>query len=125
MAALEKIKLTEREFKFADAILRGIAHSVAVVEAGYNCKTQAAISVQANRLLNSVNVAAYISLERELRAIERRKKIEVDDLWITEQFKEIYNRCMQLIAVMRFDREARTMVKETTEDVECVRTFDI
>jgi len=31
---------------------------------------------------------------------------------------------MQRIAVMRFDREARTMVQETTEDGEGVWTFD-
>jgi phage terminase small subunit len=124
MAATDKIKLTQKEFKFADAVLRGVPHHIAVTEAGYNCKTQQAMSVQANRLLNNVNVSSYIALEREKREIERRKNIEIDDLWITEQFKEVYNRCMQRIAVMRFDRETRTLVQETTEDGEGVWTFD-
>jgi len=124
MVLNDKIKLTEKEFKFADAILRGIAHNVAVVEAGYKCKTKEGISVQANRLLNSVNVKTYIALERELRELERRKKIEVDDLWITEQFKEIYNRCMQRIPVMRYDRDAGQMVQETDDNGEGVWTFD-
>lgn len=124
MVLNDKIKLTEKEFKFADAILRGISQNVAVVEAGYKCKTPVAISVQANRLLKSASVQTYISLERELREIERRKKIEVDDLWITEQFKEIYNRCMQRIPVMRYDREAGQMVQETDDNGEGVWTFD-
>lgn len=117
------VKLTARQFAFADAILRGLGNIEAAEEAGFK-GSKSTLAVTAQRMYNDNNIQKYISLELQRLEAERRKKIEVDDLWITEQFKEIYNRCMQRIAVMRFDREARTMVQETTEDGEGVWTFD-
>lgn len=121
MAALTQFKLSAREFKFADAILRGLTNVEAAREAGYSEK---GLTVQAHRLLSNVNIAEYIRIETELKEIERRKRIEVDDLWLTEQFKEIYNRCMQRIPVMKYDREMQMMVQEVDEDGEGVWTFD-
>lgn len=118
------IKLTNKEFSFADAILRGLGNIEAAKEAGYKCTTDQAFGVQAQRLLKSASVKEYIRVETELRELNRRKKIEVDDLWITEQFKEIYNRCMQRQPVMRYDREAGQMIQETDADGEGVWTFD-
>lgn len=128
MAALKpfktEFKLTVKEFAFADAILRGLGNIQAVKEAGYNCKSDNALAVQAQRLLNNANVDAYLKSETELKHLERRRKTEVDDLWITEQFKEVYNRCMQAVPVMRYDRELKMEVQETDADGEGVWTFD-
>jgi len=124
MAKEPQFKLTTREFKFADAILRGLSSIDAVRESGYKASTEGALRVQASTLLAKPNVAEYIRLERELIEYERRKKIEVDDLWITQQFKEVYERCMQRKPVMRFDRDAGGMVQEVDEDGEGVWTFD-
>lgn len=118
------VKMTTREFAFADAILRGLQNIDAVVEAGFQCKTRVACSVMATHLLKNPSIQQYISHETQARALARRKAIEVDDLWITEQFKEIYNRCMQRIPVMKFDREAGAMVQETDDNGEGVWTFD-
>jgi len=117
------VKLTAKEFAFADAILRGLNNIEAAEAAGLKGNRNS-LAVAAQRLYANGNIQKYISLELQIREAERRKKIEVDDLWITEQFKEIYNRCMQRIPVMRYDRDAGQMVQETNEAGEGVWTFD-
>lgn len=119
-----KIRLTNQEFLFADAILKGLTNLEAAKAAGYSDKSEKSLVVQAHHLLARNNIIEYIRLETQLKELERRKKIEVDDLWITEQFKEVYNRCMQRIPVMRFDRDAGQMVQEVDENGEGVWTFD-
>lgn len=118
-------KLTMREFAFADALLRGLGNIEAAKEAGFKGKTDQVLAVTAQRLLNNNNIREYINVETELKEIQRRKSIEVDDLFITQAFKEILNRCMQRVPVMRFDREAGMMTQERDEETgEGVWTFD-
>lgn len=117
-------KLSNREFAFADAILRGLSNIDAVREAGYSNSSIQTMRCQAARLMEKPAIKEYIELELRLKAEARRREVEVDDIWVTQQFKEIYNRCMQRIPVMRFDREAGQMVQETNENGEGVWTFD-
>lgn len=117
-------RLTNREFKFAELIINGLSNIDATREAGYSDKTEQSLRVQAARLMAKPAIKEYIELELRLKAEQRRAKTEVDDVWITEQFKEVYNRCMQRIPVMVFDRDSKQMVQDTDENGEGVWTFD-
>lgn len=117
-------KLSNREFAFADAILKGLSNIDAVREAGYSDSSVQTMRCQAARLMEKPAIKEYIELELQIKAEKRRLETEVDDLWITKQFREVYDRCMQRIPVMKFDREAGAMVQETDEEGEGVWTFD-
>lgn len=121
----KEVNLTQREFLFANAILRGLDNLDAIKEAGFKGKNENAALVAANRLLTNDKVQSYISKELEKRQEARRKSIEMDDLDITKSFRAIYNRCMQAKPVLTFDRDNKQVVQAVDEETgELLYTFD-
>lgn len=91
VGAMYNHRLSEREYKFADLILKGeVTPMQAVIAAGYSQKSpQTAV----HRLMNNVHVREYIDSERRRIAERRRIETEVDDIWITQKFKDIIETC--------------------------------
>jgi phage terminase small subunit len=106
-------RITAKDMKFADAILRGATPAEASRELGYEEKS---VRAAAHRILHKPQVIEYLEYQRTRIMEARRRETEVDDLWITTKFKEILDRCMQAQAVMRYDRERGEMVHATDED---------
>ena len=115
-------QLTQNDFKFANLVLEGMGLSEAARECGYSEK---GIQKAANRIINKPAVKLYIDNQRLLMAEKRRQETEVDDIWITQKFKEILNRCMQARPVMEFDPVERRMRQAQDEETgELLFTFD-
>lgn len=116
--------MTTAEFAFASAILKGLENAEAYKKANPRCKSDKAASVGASRMLQRPTVHAYISKELEKIENARRKEIEVDDLWVTKNFKDVFERCMQRAPVMEFNREERRLEQATDEAGNGIWTFD-
>ena len=104
--------LSKKEMVFANAILDGAGLSKAALIAGCSPKSP---QTAANRIYYRPHVQKYLETEKRVRLAKRRELTEVDDLWITEKFKQILDRCMQARPVMRFDHERGELVQATDE----------
>lgn len=93
--------LKRKELIYCEAILRGVGKCEAARQAGYSEK---GLQVAVYRLEQQEHVRKYIEKEQLKVEQARRKEIEVDELWVTKQFREIYDRCMQAQPVMQFNR---------------------
>lgn len=115
------ILLPLKEQTFADAILAGMTDVEAGRKAGMS---EAGLRMAAWRMKNSRRVAAYIKQELDHRATKRRQETDVDDIWVTQQLKEVYSRCMQGERKMRYDRDLGELVPVTDEAGRDVWEFD-
>lgn len=106
-------RFTAKDFKFAQLILQGVKPEEAAVQCGHKAT---GARMAGFRLLEKPSIKGYLESERLRRLEQLRKETEVDDIWVTQKFKEILDRCMQAQAVMRFDRARGEMVHATDED---------
>lgn len=81
----------------------------AAIRAGYSKKTA---EVQGSRLLSNVKVASRIS---ELKAT-RSERTDITADFVLQGLKEVAQRCLQRVPVMKFDYIEKRMVQETAED---------
>lgn len=116
------VYLDDAELTFANAVIKGSSYSQAAIDAGFSPKS---VQVAAHRMMQKPKIKKYIEEQLELKKQELRKAVEVDDIYITQTFKEILNRCMQRVPVMKFDRESGEMEQERDPDTgEGIWTFD-
>lgn len=114
--------LNNREFAFANLILGGKDPKEAAEELGWKGGKNG-MHVVVWRLMKNPRIAKYIEDEKKHIAAKRRQAVEVDDIWITQKFKEIMERCMQAVPVMRWDYEVGEM-RQVQQDGQLLYTFD-
>lgn len=119
---MKSIALRAKALKFAEGVICGLTEYDAALTAGYAEGGSAKQAVF--RYSKDLKVQEYIARSLAIREDVRRRKVEVDDVWVTEQFKEIYARCCAGQRVMEYDREAGRMVPVTDEEGNGVWTFD-
>lgn len=109
--------MTPKQQKFLDAYLVDPNATKAAQKAGYSKKTAYS---QGQRLLKHVEIASALSVKQEKRA----EKLGLTQEYVVETLREVVERTMQHVPVMRFDRIKKTMVQETNADGEGVWQFD-
>lgn len=75
-----------------------------------NIKNDAVAGSAGERLLKNVEIFKYIEKKRA----ERAEKLEIDAAWVLKRFKDISDRSMQAVPVMKFDPVEKCM-KQVTE----------
>jgi len=114
--------LNNKEFAFANLVLGGKDPKEAAEELGWKGGKNG-MHVVAWRLMRNPRIVKYFEEEKKHIAAKRRLATEVDDVWITQKFKEILDRCMQAQPVMRYDYDRGEMV-QATQDGQLLYTFD-
>lgn len=86
-----------------------------------NIKNDAVAGSAGERLLKKVEISAYIAEKRA----EIAKKLEIDATWVLQRFKDISDRSMQAVPVMKFDPVDKCMkqVQEENEDGKMVGVY--
>ncbi|MBR2880035.1 MAG: terminase small subunit [Oscillospiraceae bacterium] len=103
-----KSALTERQFKFAEAIIEGAEPKIAAQKAGYSEKTAA---VQASRLLKNGKISAYIKARTSANAEE-----DISQDWVKRKLAEVAERCMEPTPHMVWDKSSQSYVHDGTWD---------
>lgn len=111
-----------RVLKYAEGVISGLSPNEAAIAAGYAAGGPAKSA--AFRHSHDLEVQTYIAHCLKINDDVRRRRADVDAVWITEQFKEIYARCMQGVPVMRYNKETERMEQLTDEEGRGVWTFD-
>lgn len=115
-------KMKGKILKYAEGVISGLSPTEAAIAAGYApggpCKSAVF------RHSHDPEIEAYIAHCLMINNDIRRRKADVDHVWVTEQFKEIYARCMQGVPVMKYNKETERMEQLTNEEGAGVWTFD-
>jgi phage terminase small subunit len=98
--------LTAKQRLFVSEYLIGLNATQAAIKAGYSAKTAQQIS---SRLLLNVFVKAEI--DRLIK--EREQKTGITAEYVLTSIKEVAQRCLQRVPVMRFDKETKRYIQET------------
>ena len=109
--------MTPKQKRFVQEYLVDLNATQAAIRAGYSPKRVDAIGYEN---LRKPEVQAAIQEQQE----KISKKLELSAEWVLSMLKEVAERCMQHIPVMKFDREDKCMKHVTTEDGEGVWEFD-
>lgn len=109
--------LNQKQLRFCEEYVIDNNGKHAAIRAGYAANSA---EVSASKLLRIAKVQEKI---QELRA-KISEKCEIDATWVLNRFKEISDRCMQAVPVMRFDPVEKGMVQKKDEDGEGVWEFD-
>lgn len=119
--AYKLILLKLKEQQYADAIMSGATSIEAARAAG--CP-EASIRRSASVMAANKKIQEYIKNELALKAAQRKKETDVDDIWVTQQLKEVYARCMEGERKMVYNRDRGELVQLTDEQGRGVWTFD-
>lgn len=118
-------KLKHREFVWADAILRGLNKMQATREAVSAKVKEVSLAKISDRFTHNAEIQRYIADKRAEIEQKRRKEADFDEVYISKGFKDIFERCMQRIPVMTFDREEGRLVQRIDEETgQGIWTFD-
>lgn len=112
-----KKKLTDKENLFVLEYLKDLNATQAAIRAGYSEKTARQAG---SRLLSFVYIQEAIAQAK----MKRQEKVELDATFVLAGLKEIYERCMQKVPVMRFDGKLKQMVQVTDKEGEGVWRFE-
>lgn len=102
-------ELTDKQDLFCLEYLKDLNATQAAKRAGYSEKTAYSIG---SELLKKPEILTRIKEAMD----ERSKNTMVDATYVVEGFKEVFNRCMQKVPVMKWDYEQKAMVQETAID---------
>lgn len=86
----EDKRLNVKELVFANLLLRGISGKDAVIEAGFSSKSPTTTAAIVSK---RPHVAKYIEEQSKAMRDVVKEQLEVDEIWITKKFKEIFYRC--------------------------------
>ena len=103
-----KAALTERQLKFAEAVIEGAEARSAAIKAGYSEKTAA---VQASRMLKNPKISAYIQAAAAENAAE-----DISQDWVKRKLAEVAERCMEPTPHMVWDKSSQSYVHDGTWD---------
>lgn len=106
MAINKDTGLTDKQEKFCQEYLIDLNGTQAAIRAGYSKNTA---NEQATRLLANVSIQTYLN---EIRK-PLQEKTGLTQEWVLNRFKEISDRCVQAVPVMRFDPVNKVMVQAT------------
>lgn len=106
LAELERM-LTEQQKRFVAELERDGQPKEAAIRAGYSAKTAES---QASRMLKLPKIAAY----RRARAIDLYKRQGITPEWVGNQLLEVYNRCMEAVPHLEWDRDEKAWVPDGT-----------
>lgn len=112
-------EFTDKQELFCLEYMVDLNATQAAKRAGYSEKTAYSIG---SELLKKPEILMRIKNLME----ERSKQTMVDATYVVEGFKEVFNRCMQKVPVMKWDYEEKTMVQATqvNEDGEEVGVWE-
>lgn len=111
------MSLTPKQQRFVDEYLIDLNATQAAIRAGYSAKTA---DSQASRLLRNVKVSRAIGEAKTTRS--ERTKLDQD--WVLNGLREVAERCMTAVPVMRFDFESKSMVQVIDDEGLGVWQFD-
>ncbi len=110
-------ELTAKEEAFSQEYMLDLNATQAAIRAKYSKKTARQIGYEN---LTKPYIQDRISKLRE----KYIKATEIDIQFVLVNLKEVAERCLQRVPVMKFDRDARAMVREVNENGEGVWKFD-
>jgi phage terminase small subunit len=113
----KKVSLTDKQEQFCREYLIDLNATQAAVRAGYSVKTA---NEQASRLLANVNISSRIG---ELKA-ERVERTDITADYVLAGLKEVAERCLQRVPVMKWDYVNKAMVQVQDEEGRDVWSFD-
>lgn len=99
--------LTPKQQAFVREYLVDMNGTRAYLRAGYRCSEEVARR-NASRLLTNADVAAAIQAARA----EREEKTKINAEYVLRGAAELFERCMQKVPVMVFDRESKEYHQE-------------
>jgi len=109
MAINKDTGLTDKQEKFCQEYLIDLNGTQAAIRAGYSKKT--ANEIAAENL-------AKLSIQNYLNELRKPliEKTGITQEWVLNRFKEISDRCVQAVPVMRYDPVNKMMVQAVEED---------
>lgn len=110
-------KLTEKEELFVLEYLKDLNATQAAVRAGYSPKTA---KQAGHRLLTFVYIQEAIAQAMS----ERKNKLGLDANYVLTGLKEVFERCMQKVPVMVWDKQEKEYVQATNAEGEGVWKFE-
>lgn len=90
-------KLNDKQRKFADEYIKCLNASEAYRKAGYKNDNVGTVKNNSSKLLANTYIQEYIAERQE----KLQKKTEITQEWVINRLKEISDRCMQEIPVMK------------------------
>ena len=90
-------KLNDKQKKFADEYIKCLNASEAYRKAGYKSDNVGTVKNNSSKLLANTYIQEYIA-ERQAKL---QKKTEITQEWVLNRLKEISDRCMQEVPVMK------------------------
>ena len=90
-------KLNDKQRKFADEYIKCLNASEAYRKAGYKSDNVGTVKNNSSKLLANTYIQEYIA-ERQKKLQE---KTEITQEWVLNRLKEISDRCMQEVPVMK------------------------
>lgn len=111
MAKDKSTGLTDKQEKFCQEYLIDLNGTQAAIRAGYSEDTAQEIASQ--------NLSKLI-IQNRVSELKKglSEKTGITQEWVLNRFKEISDRCVQAVPVMRFDSVSKQMVQATEEDPE-------
>lgn len=117
----QKRGITDKEKLFAEAYMKSLNATKALIEAGYS-------ENYANRQASAVLAKKYVQEYIKQMMKERKKRLQIDADWVLQRFIDISDRCSQAVPVMKFNPISKSMEQETVVNDEGekvgVYTFD-
>lgn len=109
--------LRAKQKRFCDEYLIDLNGTQAAIRAGYSKKTAGQI---ADENLKKPQILEYLNEKRQIL----QDKLDITQEWVLRRLKDVSDRCMQAVPVMRFDPVDKCMVQATDEEGNGVWQFD-
>jgi phage terminase small subunit len=109
--------MTDKQKVFAEEYLKDSNATQAAIRAGYSAKTA---KVKGSELYNDPEIKVYI---RKLQD-ERSTRTGITADYVLLGLREVAERCLQKVPVMKWDYINKTMVQEQDDEGKDVWTFD-
>lgn len=110
-------KLTPKQQRFVEEYLVDLNATQAAIRAGYSERTARS---QGSRLLTNADISRAIGAAKQQRA----QRTELDADWVLSGLREVAERCMTAVPVVRFDFTEKAMVPVLDDEGNGVWQFD-
>lgn len=112
-------ELNDKQKRFCEEYLISL-NGTKAYKLAYGTKNEKTASVNAARLLANAKISAHILKLKQ----DRSKRTEITADYVLTGLKEVAERCLQRVPVMKWDYEAKAMVQVTDDEGRDVWEFD-